>query len=690
MATQTRTPTGFTSAAGTNPANSGTQLAAVQTAGDSLYVQVQNNGNAFYCTFTAFDIPADATVNFVRITPTVRGADANTCTCLTAQYVGTTTYASSAQNVATTTFTALNFDWATNPATSSAWTVSDVEALTRMYVQAPDASPDLWVDHVQITVDYTEAGSGVDVTPDNASHAHTASSPTLAQTHVLVAANAAHAHAATSPTVSQTVTVEPDDASHAHAATSPALTQTHVLTPASASHAHTATSPTVSQDVDVWPTALAEAVAGTGTARIGFFGDSYFEGVGASDRAHRWIDVLASGLRSTYGISGSALWHSGYWFDGPGGDTDPATTGAQSTSDDYLGRRGVVLDAGEYVEWPITGRYLDLFSSVGSGASLVLSVGGSTLATWTADGTTRRHDFGSAASRTVRVAATGATVGVHGILEYSTNPDAGLNYIESTRGGATSAYWQPGTGAVAAMEQAAPDLIVWSLYGNDFLPDAGDAAPSIVATRFDAFLDEVETWAKVPHVALLLYWGMSYEGPNTEGATHEDYRVALRTVANAHAAQIIDLSDVYDPVSTGWLIGDGVHPNDTGHAAIAGYVLDALPGPLGSATVVPADTTHGHTASSPALTQTHLLTAAGATHTHAATSPTLAQTHLLTAASGAHSHTATSPSLTQAIHIPPANGDRTMAVLFEDRTFRVRYEDRSLTVAHESRTLPCR
>ncbi len=710
MTTQTRTPTGFTSVAGTNPASTGTQLAAVQTAGDGIYVSVVNNGNAFYCTHAAFTVPSDATVNFVRITPTVRGADGNTCTCVTALYIGGTTYASSAQSVATTTFTALNYDWTSNPATISAWTPAEVNALTRMYIQAPDAAPDLWVDHLQVTVDYTEAGASVEVVPDDASHAHTVTSPAVTQTHILAPADATHGHTATSPTV--TPVIGPSSATHTHTATSPAVTQTHIVAPSSSSHGHTASSPAVSIPGDPWRLALAAAKAGTGTVRIGYIGDSYFEGVGASDRAHRWIDVLDGLIRSQHSIGGSALWHSGYWFDGPGGDTDPTTTGAQSTSDAYLGRRGVVLDAGEYIEWPITGRYLDLFSAATPGGSLVLSVGGSTLATWTADGSTRRHDFGTSTSRTVRVAATGATVGVHGIIEYSTAPTVGLNYIESTRGGATSAYWAPGTGAMAAMEQAEADLVIWSLYGNDFLPDSGDTAPSIVATRFDAFLDEVETWSKVPRVALLLYWGLSYEGPNTEGATHEDYRQALRTVANAHSVQIVDLSDEYNPAPSGWTVADGVHPNDTGHQKIAEYIAGALPGPYGVDHVAPLDAEHGHTATeptvtsshivtpdsgqhthtatSPALAQTHLVQPAPAAHAHATTSPALQQTHLLQPASSSHAHTATSPTPTQTIQLPPANEDRTLAVLFEDRTMAVLFEDRTLTIAHESRTLPCR
>lgn len=687
MATQTRTPTGFTSVAGSNPASTGTQLAAVQTAGDGIYVSVVNNGNAFYCTHAAFAVPSDATVNFVRIAPTVRGADGNTCTCVTALYVGGATYASTAQSVATTTFTALNYDWTSNPATSSAWTPAEVNALTRMYVQAPDAAPDLWVDHVQVTVDYTEAGVGASITPEGATHghisgvpyvvqshavapsaswhahsateptvtltvgpsgathAHVAGSPALVQSHELDPADSSHGQVVTSPTLAQAASVSPAPGMHGHAATTPVVSQSHVMAPTGSVHGHAATTPALSIPGDPWRLALASAIAGTGTARIGYIGDSYFEGVGASDRAHRWIDVLDGLIRSQHSIGGSALWHSGYWFDGPGGDTDPTTTGAQSTSDAYLGRRGVVLDAGEYIEWPITGRYLDLFSAATPGGSLVLSVGGSTLATWTADGSTRRHDFGTSTSRTVRVAATGATVGVHGILEYSTAPTAGLSYVECTRGGATSAYWAPGTGAVSAMRQASPDLLIWSLYGNDFLPSSGDTAPSIVATRFDAFLDEVETWSKVPRVALLLYWGLSYEGPNTEGATHEDYRQALRTVANAHSVQIIDLSDEYNPAPSGWTIADGVHPNDTGHQKIAEYIAGALPGPYGVDHVAPLDAEHGHTATEPTVTSSHIVTPDSGQHTHTATSPTLGQTHMVTPDDASHAQTASPPTV---------------------------------------------
>ena len=133
MTTQTRTPTGFTATAGTNPASTGTQLAAVQTAGDGIYVSVVNNGNTFYCTHAAFTVPSDATINWVRITPIVRGAAAGTCTCVTALYVGSATYAGTAQSVATTTWTTLDFNWPVNPATGAAWTPAAEQGLSQIH-----------------------------------------------------------------------------------------------------------------------------------------------------------------------------------------------------------------------------------------------------------------------------------------------------------------------------------------------------------------------------------------------------------------------------------------------------------------------------------------------------------------------------------------------------------------------------
>lgn len=111
------------------------------------------------------------------------------------------------------------------------------------------------------------AAGAASATPDSASHAHAATSPTLTQHVAMTPAAATHAHsagtpaltqhsatapasstlshAATSPTLIQHAAVDPDDAAHGHAATSPSLVQHNALSPAAASHQHAATSPTL-------------------------------------------------------------------------------------------------------------------------------------------------------------------------------------------------------------------------------------------------------------------------------------------------------------------------------------------------------------------------------------------------------------------------------------------------------------
>lgn len=621
MAVQTYTPATATTPAGAVSTSSGSLLDAVAAAGGA-YAIATVNGRMILCAPTpGWAVPGDATISRVSVLALARNATGATNRTIRsilrfdsnnslAYYGDTTTITATEASGLWQTYT---HDYLTNPHTAAAWTPGDLggSGLTDFAVNFPSANGGVHCDACWLEVEYTqpaeETTGALDATlPDasistpTGSWSGTATGP--ATTGTLDAA--LPSASATTPTCVWAGTVEPPESGGGIHAALPAA---HVAVPAAAwTGAYTAPPPSFTGELaavlpDVtagvpavdwqgaasgiitplqrWRDAIAAAAAGTGLARIGFIGDSYFEGVGASDRAHRWIDRLATQMRAQHTIDGSALWHSGYWYDGPGGDTDPATTGAQSSSDAYLGRRGVVLDAGEWIEWPITGNSVDLHAAAASGGSLLLSVAGTTLATWPADGNTRRYDWGTAAARTVRITAAGATIGVHGIIEHTGDPDRGLDYLESTRGGATSAYWAPGTGAITALRDASPHLIVWSLYGNDFLPSAGTASPATVASRLAATLADIATWPQPPHVAILLYWGLSYEGPNDQSATHADYRAALRGVATSHGAQIIDLSTTYQPAPAGMIGGDGVHPTDTGHQAIADYVQAALAEP---------------------------------------------------------------------------------------------------------------
>jgi hypothetical protein len=90
----------------------------------------------------------------------------------------------------------------------------------------------------------------VAVAPASATHGHTATAPSLTQTHAVSPGSGSHAHTATEPVVTAvggSAVVTPASAGHAHAATAPAVSQRHAVAPASATHTHAAGSPPLSQ-----------------------------------------------------------------------------------------------------------------------------------------------------------------------------------------------------------------------------------------------------------------------------------------------------------------------------------------------------------------------------------------------------------------------------------------------------------
>lgn len=109
---------------------------------------------------------------------------------------------------------------------------------------------------IMVGLEVKAAGGGGTVhtvEPDDATHGHTAGSPTVTQVHVVEPADAAHAHTASSPALTQTHSISPAAASHGHTATSPTLTQVHVITPDGTVHAHTASEPTLTSGLVVEP-----------------------------------------------------------------------------------------------------------------------------------------------------------------------------------------------------------------------------------------------------------------------------------------------------------------------------------------------------------------------------------------------------------------------------------------------------
>jgi hypothetical protein len=152
--TVTRTATSFTAVTGSWTASSGTQLAAVQTE-DGVYVVGATANDEMYVGFTAFSVPAGATITNVTLRGTVRGQTGSSCSFQMGVYDGTIRYHTTTQTHGSTTFTTYPFEFTLNPANSSAWTYTAVNALSRVYVKAIDATPDVWVDYITISVTYT-------------------------------------------------------------------------------------------------------------------------------------------------------------------------------------------------------------------------------------------------------------------------------------------------------------------------------------------------------------------------------------------------------------------------------------------------------------------------------------------------------------------------------------------------------
>ena len=153
MVTQTRTATGFTAVAGAWTPSAGTRLSAVQTSGDGVYVTGETANDEFYVTFSAFTVPTGATVNSVTVAVEVAAATASSCS-VNAGLMGT--YSPTAQSTAVTSFATKSFTFTQNPSTGSAWTSATANGFTSIYVKVPDATPDVRVGFVSVTVDYTE------------------------------------------------------------------------------------------------------------------------------------------------------------------------------------------------------------------------------------------------------------------------------------------------------------------------------------------------------------------------------------------------------------------------------------------------------------------------------------------------------------------------------------------------------
>jgi hypothetical protein len=154
--------------------------------------------------FSAFDVPAGATSISVQVLyyDSKNGSPSSTVGALI-RCNDTTNRLSSTHNPANATFTSRSDNYATNPKSSSAWTVNDVNGvgtngLTAFGISVTDANPTVDIASVQLQVTYT---MNYPLTGDGGSYSVSGTDVTFKKTYVLSADSGSHAVTGTDATL---------------------------------------------------------------------------------------------------------------------------------------------------------------------------------------------------------------------------------------------------------------------------------------------------------------------------------------------------------------------------------------------------------------------------------------------------------------------------------------------------------
>ncbi len=172
MATQQRVPTGDDSVSSTftlYPTSPTTRYDKVDDAigspdDDSTYIEGTNNAGGYACfTFAAFTIPAGSTIQSVAVTYRAKETGVGASSSYGCIKTGTTQRTSSGADPGGS-YSDRTVTWTTNPATSAAWQVDEVNGtdsetthrLTAFGIGGTDWAPDTRFTQVYCTVTYTE------------------------------------------------------------------------------------------------------------------------------------------------------------------------------------------------------------------------------------------------------------------------------------------------------------------------------------------------------------------------------------------------------------------------------------------------------------------------------------------------------------------------------------------------------
>lgn len=168
MATKTRFPTADNTDGAWTPSTGTDLYACIDEAAqdDADYISCGTNNNNAYFGFTAFDVPAGATVNSVKVVCAARETGSTQVTGMLR--VNGSNTADAGQNITNATpWQLITTTWTNNPSTSAAWTVDDVNGTGAHPLQyfgvlsrSIGASEAVDISWCYCEVDYTPAAGG--------------------------------------------------------------------------------------------------------------------------------------------------------------------------------------------------------------------------------------------------------------------------------------------------------------------------------------------------------------------------------------------------------------------------------------------------------------------------------------------------------------------------------------------------
>lgn len=173
MPTVTRAPTSDYDIIGTWNGSAGTRYTVIDDYPDSAGTDELTVGTIagyLVCGFSSPSIPAGSTINSITVDYYDYKNGVGVAGLAAALSVGGTIYNATYHDPANATRTSRSDVFTTNPATSTAWTVDDINGtganpLQAFGVRSNDANPTITISSVQLTIDYTAPAGQAKINP---------------------------------------------------------------------------------------------------------------------------------------------------------------------------------------------------------------------------------------------------------------------------------------------------------------------------------------------------------------------------------------------------------------------------------------------------------------------------------------------------------------------------------------------